>query len=126
MKRALRQALEPVLRDLRATGAPALEVLDEEWEQGPPRFASAWLVGESGSFGVSVRVFARKRDRIAKVAEQVQQWVIEDLWPAAAPIWPPCPNHPDTHPLWVSMIRGIATWTCPRDGTAIAPVGSLT
>jgi len=39
--------------------------------------------------------------------------------------WPPCPYHPDSHPMKVSTRAAVAVWTCPADETSIAPIGAL-
>ena len=64
-------------------------------------------------------------DRIAMVADQVQEWVIEALWATAPTNWPPCPDHPGTHPLSANVANGAAVWTCPKDGSSFVAIGAL-
>lgn len=121
----LSRALEPVLRDIRASGVPVPDIRDDDWADDP-QVATAMLWSPDGSgTGVRVDVDAAEAERVAMVADQVQEWVIEELWGQAATNWPPCPNHPHSHPLSVSTRDDVAFWVCPRDGMAFAPLGSL-
>jgi hypothetical protein len=82
-----------------------------------------WSPDGSGT-GIRVELLAPEAERVAMIADQVQEWVIEELWGSAPTNWPPCPNHPGSHPLAASA-RDVAMWSCPADGTPVAPVGSL-
>ena len=114
-----------VLADLRATGGPLPFVDDEDWRNDPD-YASAMLGGHDGSgIGISVRLADAESDRIASVADQVQEWAIEELRIRSATNWPPCPHRPDAHPLAAVNRNGVARWACPSDSTAFAPIGSL-
>ena len=75
--------------------------------------------------GVWVSTTDDEQTRIAMLADQVQEFVIEELWSHAPTNWPPCPQHPDTHPLIATVVEGVATWVCPREGTPCSAVGSL-
>ncbi|WP_433173977.1 hypothetical protein [Actinoallomurus sp. CA-150999] len=125
MDEVLRRALEPVLRDIRATGVPEPDVRDDDWADDDLS-ASAFLWSRDGS-GAGVRVdrAAAEADRVVQVADQVQEWVIEELWGRAATNWPRCPQHPETHPLRASTHGRSAMWVCPGEGTPVSPVGSL-
>lgn len=119
------QALEPVLRDIRASGAPVPRIGDEDWA-ADPEVASAMLFSDdSNGAGFRVRLGGPAADRIADVADQVQDWVIDELMGTTATNWPPCPHHPDSHPLRAAVHDGVATWLCPSDATPFSPVGSL-
>ncbi len=125
MHNLLLVALQPVLRDARATGVPAPTVRDEEWAERPVT-ASAYLDSPDGSSaGVQVALDNSEADRVVEVAAQVQEVIIEDLWPDLPTNWPPCPHHPDSHPLSASNRNGTATWTCPTDHTPVCAVGDL-
>ena len=58
----------------------------------------------------------------------MQEWAIEDqLWGSEAPTnWPPCPEHPDSHPMEATTADSTAVWICPRSRHAIAAIGALT
>jgi len=125
MHETLRESLDPVLRDLRSTGGPVPRVSDSDWI-GHPSMASAMVHGHGfESTGISVLLLASKAEQVASIADQVQEWAIEQLWGGASTNWPPCPLHPTTHPLMASVVDNVATWVCPRDATAIAPIGEL-
>ncbi len=121
MDDVLRQALEPVLRDIESTGAPTPRIGDADWAN---EAAMLWSADGSG-MGVTVTATDPEADRTAKAADQVQEWVIEELWGQAATNWPPCPNHPDSHPLSAEVRDDVAVWVCPRERTVFAAVGSL-
>lgn len=118
-------AMAPVLADLRATGGPLPRVADTEWTNDPAApSAMLWSPSGSGS-GISVRLGDSPADRVANAADQVQEWAIEELWADSPTNWPPCRRHPGTHPLAAAVIGGIPRWTCPKDGTGFAEIGSL-
>jgi hypothetical protein len=126
------QALETVLHDLRAEGALL------------PRVSVAagyglMLHGPDGSgHGVRWPESGSAADRLANLADQVQEWAVEALWLAGvSAVWPRCPQHPNSHPLlatvgvWVGaggegeVDAEAAIWTCPRSGAVVARVGEL-
>jgi len=122
----LRQALDVALRDIRSLGVPEPEIRDTIWIKDPA-YPSAVLgsIGGAGT-GISVRLADPQAERLARVADQVQDWVIEELWSRHEPTnWPTCPAHPDSHPLICVTRDGTAVWTCPIDLTEFSPVGSL-
>jgi hypothetical protein len=56
-------------------------------------------------------------ERVAEVADRVQQWFIETvLWTDRATNSPPCPWHRDGHPLVPRAIEAGAARCCPVDG----------
>ena len=125
MDAILVDALGPVLRDIRATGVPEPEVRDEDWADDPELATAMLCDARGGCTGVRVDRSEPEPHRIAMMADQVQEWVIEELWPTAPTNWPPCPDHPDTHPLTAKVAHGDAMWTCPADGSTVVAVGSL-
>lgn len=123
MKEELATALEPVLRDLSGSCAVRPRVV-EEVHDGE---ACVMLYEPDGS-GVGIGVWPGGDDaeRVARVADQVQDWAVEALWAAARPaVWPECPAHPGSHPLRAGVRGGVAVWSCPRTGEAAALVGEL-
>jgi hypothetical protein len=103
----LSEAMAPVLRDLLAAGITAPRIEDRDWIE-EPRSSSAMLWTPDGSgTGVCVSATAPEHERIARVTDQVQEWVFEQLWGDGAPTnWPPCPRHPKSHPMKVSTRDG--------------------
>ena len=126
MDDVLREALEPILRDLRAAGLEEPRIEDREWTDDPDRpSAMLWSPDGSGS-GVSVLRPAAPSERIAAVADQVQEWAIEgQLWGAGLTNWPRCPRHPDSHPMQATTVNGSAVWVCPASHDVVAPIGAL-
>ena len=127
MDSALSEALAPVLRDLENSGAPLPDVRDRQWSDVPGQ-VTAMLYGPDGSGqGVSAMAGEPLPDRIASVADQVQEWAVEALWHAGRPAtWPECPEHPGSHPLAARLRDHRAAWTCPKTGNLICAVGELT
>ena len=80
-----------------------------------------------GSRGVWVELAASRAEQVARLAEQVQEWEVEELCAAGrSATWPECPEHPNRHPLEpVVTDAGAAIWRCPRTGLAIGPIGAL-
>lgn len=121
----LREALAPVLSDLGGAGVALPRIEEADWT-GDPGVPSAMLWSRDGSgTGISVRRSAPAYDRVATVADQVQGWVIEELWGSAPTNWPPCPHHPSNHPLAATTHDGTAVWACPLRGAVVAPIGGL-
>lgn len=117
--------MAPVLRDLRSTGIAPPRIEDRDWTDDPSS-ASVMLWSPDGSgAGVYVSRAAPEFEREAMVADQVQDWVIEELWGDGPTNWPPCPRHPNSHPMTVSTREAAAVWTCPADEVVILPVGEL-
>jgi hypothetical protein len=127
----LRASLDPILRDLRSTNGPVpklseFPVLDEVDDFGDLQIAGVWLGGQGGArTGITVMISADEAYRIYRVADQVQEWAIEELWPASSTNWPPCPTHPDSHPLVAEVVGDVAVWMCPADSMPVASIGAL-
>jgi hypothetical protein len=92
-------SLEQLRRDLRATGRA--QYTD---------FVSARAT-EVAAFENEPRRF------VERVVEDVQQRLQDEFIDTT---WPTCPRH-SNHPL--TFVEG--AWRCPRDGAAVAPLGSL-
>jgi hypothetical protein len=122
----LSEALAPVLRDLGNSGSLMPEVRDEQWA-GLPGQVTAMLHSADGTGqGVSAMAAEPLPQRIASVADQVQEWAVEALWQAGRPAtWPECPRHPDSHPLMAVVREGRAVWICPSTGDLVSDVGRL-
>ena len=80
---------------------------------------------DGGGMGVHVVPAAQTFEQIASLADQVQEWVIEELWGQGPTNWPRCPHHPNTHPMKALAHDEVATWVCPVDNTFVAVIGSL-
>jgi hypothetical protein len=129
----LRATLEPILRDLRSSGAIVPDVVEEAHDDPGPDRVAAWIQPPSnpdsqgvGSQCIYVQVDLAAPERLAELADQIQEWEVEELCAAGRPAtWPECPQHPDSHPL-APEARGVqAAWCCPRTGQVIDPIGAL-
>jgi hypothetical protein len=123
--------MDLVLHDLRSTNGPVPKLsdsppFDEVDDNGDVQIAGVWLRGQGGAGqGVSLMVSAGEAYRIYCVADQVQQWAIDELWPGSPTNWPPCPTHPNSHPLVAEIVGEVAVWMCPADSMPVAPIGAL-
>lgn len=125
------EALETVLRDLRAQGVVEPKIRVEQ------DYTMLYAPDGSGQ-GVSWPEHGPAADRLAWLADQVQEWAVEALWRQGAPaVWPHCPWHPNTHPLKATVEPDTdtqaqtetetesAVWVCPNTGATVARVGEL-
>lgn len=97
---------------------------DPDWtEDSETTSAMFWGSDGSGS-GVSVLHSDSPGERIADMADRVQEGAIEDqLWRTGATNWPPCPAHPRTHPLSAATVNDQAVWVCPTGRDVVARIG---
>jgi hypothetical protein len=126
MDAALAEALSPVLRDLASSGSVIPEVRDDRWA-GVEGLETGVLRSPDGSGqGVSVMTGESLPQRIASVADQVQEWAVEELCSVGRPTnWPQCPQHRSSHPPSAVVRDGRAVWACPATGRPISETGRL-
>ncbi|WP_322919440.1 hypothetical protein [Nocardioides renjunii] len=124
MDDVLREALEPVLRDLARAGHVAPVFDSTDWMSDDEYAATMMWSSDGTGSSVSVRRSAPLPERVVQAADRVQEWAIEgELWTAGRTNWPPCPRHPANHPLEATLVRGNAVWVCPTDEVEIAAIG---
>ena len=129
----LRASLEPVLRDMRNSGAIVPRVVEEAHDDPGPGGVSAWIQPpdgagshDVGSRGIHVQVGLPPAERLVGLADQLQDWEVEELAAAGRPAtWPECPQHPGSHPLSPRVPGGQAAWCCPVSGQVISVIGAL-
>ena len=122
----LEAALPPVRSDLANTIGLTFIVREEHWSDHPDQ-RTAWLAGDSGG-GVGIFVMAGESApaQVAAIADQVQEWAIEELWgQGRSATWPVCPEHPKTHSLKPVVHDGVAVWCCPVSLAVVSAIGSL-
>ena len=126
MDSKLSEALAPVLDDLRNSRGPVPEVRDAQWSDFPGQVTAMLHAADGSAQGVSVMAPEPFPQRVVSVAEQVQEWAVEELWRAGRrAVWPECPQHPNSHPLAPTVREDHAVWTCPKSGHAADRIGSL-
>lgn len=124
----LGRALDRILRDL--AGIPAPRVEPSDWQDWPGA-ESAYLWAPDGSGrGVFVDPALAPAEQVVQLADQVQEWAVEELCAARQPTnWPRCPDHPDNHPMAPAVAQGVgegvAAWCCPRSGRTVREIGTL-
>lgn len=124
MDDVLRRALEPVLSDIRSTGAPRPRVEDKQWDSDPGVSSAMLWAADDSRRGISTRPGLSALGQIVAIADQVQEWVIEERWSEGSN-WPPCPIHPRTHPMTPAVVSESAQWVCPISGTPFGTIGQL-
>lgn len=124
MEHVMEEALAPILRDLGRAGIEPPTFDGRDW-MGDPDYAAVMMWSADGSgTGLSVRRTASLVDRVVSAADQVQEWAIEgQLWGWSSTNWPPCPQHPDNHPLQPAVVGPDALWICPVSRAVVAPIG---
>ena len=123
----LRETMAPVLRDVQASGAVSPVIWEETQDGVHDEWVSVMLWSADGTgMGVFIPTEPTAADQVARLAEQVQEWEIEELAAAGLATWPECPDHPDSHPLEPAAAeQNQAVWRCPRSGHVISQVGAL-
>src|SRR4051812_40805372 len=128
LEAALQEALAPVLADIRATGAPEPRVGPITEDMLRPAFRdhafpendlpepdlwgfTLWSA-DGGRTGVFLTHDSAPMWQLLDVTDRVQEWVIEELWGRHSN-WPPCPQHPSSHPMQAVEHEGQAWWACP-------------
>ena len=124
----LHDTLAPVLRDIQASGAVLPVIRDETRDPVGDDFVSVMMWSSDGTgMGVHVPTQDTAAARVARLAEQVQEWEIEELAAVGrSATWPECPDHPNSHPLQPGLSdQDTAVWCCPRSGRVISQVGAF-
>ena len=117
-------ALQPVLRDIRATGVPVPTVQFTRQED-----KDLWLAiltaSDESSHGFYIDLSLTRAQLVCSIAESTQEWVFDEMQRAGRTNWPQCPLHPRTHPLQAVLSKGIPQWACPSENIAISEIGQL-
>jgi hypothetical protein len=123
----LESILTPILRDLAATCAVRLEIVDERWVPAVQQ-ESSFTVRDASGRETRVAIVGTQElwQDIADTAERMQEVAVEALWFEAQSVaWPDCPDHSNTHPLEAAVVSSRAVWRCPLTRQVIAEIGSL-
>lgn len=120
----IEDALAPVLRDMRNTGAPTPKVSFKS--EDSTNFWLATLTASDGSsHGISLDLSLPREYVITAAAVGTQEWVFDELQIVGGTNWPPCPLHPRNHPLDAAVRDGNPAWVCPAEHTIITEIGAL-
>jgi hypothetical protein len=122
----LNRTLVAVLAHLEAGGAPLPTVQLEAWQSWPAaESAYLWAADGSGQ-GVWVDTAKTAAEQVAMVADQVQDWAVEELCRLGLPTnWPRCPEHPVNHPMEPAVDAGVAVWRCSASKRPACEIGHL-
>ena len=113
---------------MRSSGAIVPDIIEEAHDDLGPDCVCTWIQspgGGAGSRGIRVQVSLPAPERLADLADQLQEWEVEELAAAGRPAtWPECPQQPGTH-RWLPGPGDQAAWCCPASGQAIRVIGAL-
>ncbi|MDW6057086.1 hypothetical protein SAZ11_02005 [Streptomyces sp. FXJ1.4098] len=114
------EALETVLRDLRAQCAVQPHIRADD------TYGIMLFAPDGSGQGLTSPPGGTAAERLANLADQVQEWAVEALWSeGASAVWPQCPTHPDAHPLTATVRAETAVWVCPKRGATLTRIGEL-
>ncbi|WP_458108564.1 hypothetical protein M1D51_03620 [Arthrobacter sp. R3-55] len=119
------EIINRVLQDVNSSGLTEPRVEAVDWDEDPQAIsAMIYSTRDSTGQGVSVRAHIPGADQLASVADQIQEWVIEENGPTNSN-WPQCPWHPNNHPLAAQAVGDHGVWACPVLLTPVAVIGEL-
>ncbi|GAB3812456.1 hypothetical protein [Kribbella italica] len=127
MEISLADALGLVVRDLERTGGLTLRVLDEPVDNSYD-YESVWMMSAAapGRTGLMAPRWFGDAERVVHVADQVQEFILEELWGLGrSATWPECAEHPGSHPLEARLTDDGPGWVCPKSGRTGARIGEL-
>jgi hypothetical protein len=126
MQEHLSRAMTHVLHDLEVTGAPVPQIEASDWQDYPGAESAFLRAQDNSGMGVWVDTGVSEGEQTAMLADQVQEWLVEELCGIRqATNWPQCPEHPHNHPLGAVVQGGRATWSCPTSGRSVSEIGRL-
>jgi len=119
-----REAVAPLLRDLRATGETLPDIREESRHDRGEDAICAWIQGpgQAGQ-GIDVWLTGTAAFQLYSLAEQFQSWKVDQLGPGSC--WPRCREHAPDGGLMPDIDGAVAVWICPVSGQIIAPIGAL-
>ena len=122
----LTAALDPILADLAGEANVVPEIRESNWA-GPQSLCADLSFDGAGVVGIMTTKGATHSTQVADLADQIQDWAVDVLFSARrSPVWPRCPEHPDSHPLKPTESDGRAAWVCPVSSKVVAQIGLLT
>lgn len=126
VKRSIDEMLDVIFRDLAAAGIPLPRVDPTPWQSWEPSESVMIFAPDGSGMGVWLDLTLTQQPALAQLADQVQEWVVEELPGLGRPTnWPVCPAHPANHPRQAVVEEGRAVWVCPAGGDGSTPIGGL-
>jgi hypothetical protein len=126
VNREIDAAIDLISKDLMAGGVPLPRVEPKAWQNLEPSQSVMLFAADGSGMGVWLDLSQPHAERLAHLADQVQEWAVEELARLRRPTnWPVCPAHPVNHPLKANVESGQAVWACPHRNAASSPVGGL-
>lgn len=123
---AIDEALSLILRDLAAGDVPLPRIEQTTWQSWQPSESVVLYAADGSGMGVWLDLTLPDAQALAHLANQVQDWAIEELWSLGRDTnWPICAAHPATHPRQAVVDHGRAVWACPAGIADSSPVGAL-
>lgn len=112
--------------DLVAGGVPLPRIEPSRWQDWDPSESVMLFAADGSGIGVWLDLGLSQAHGLAHLADQVQDWAVEELARLGLPTnWPACAAHPTNHPLQATVEGGRAVWVCPGGGAASSPIGKL-
>jgi hypothetical protein len=126
MTRAIDAALDLIAHDLVAGGVPLPRVEPEAWQTWEPSESVKLFAADGTGMGVWLDLGLPEADALAHLADQVQEWAVEEMARLRRPTnWPACVAHPANHPLQAVVDGGRAVWVCPAGAEVSVPIGGV-
>jgi hypothetical protein len=126
MPRAIDIALELIANDLVAGDVPVPRIEQTTWQDWDSSESVMLFAADGSGQGVWLDLGLPQAERMAHLADQVQDWAVEELARLGRSTnWPACPDHPATHPLEAAAENDRAVWACPARGATSSPIGGL-
>jgi hypothetical protein len=124
--RKIDELLDVVMSDLRVAGLDGWRIQPSDWQDWEPSESALLRAPDGSAMGVWIDLSADAAQQLAELADQVQEWAVEELGAQRRPTnWPQCPAHPDNHPMQARVRKGNAVWACPSRGGAVILIGQL-
>ena len=123
----LRETVGPLLRDLEAAGLRLPDIREEVRYGCDPAQVCAWIEEvDGGGSGIVILKELPAPERVALLAEQIQNWAADQLHDASLyPEWPVCPIHPAAGRAHPEVRDAAAVWVCSQARHPISAIGSL-
>lgn len=126
VNRLIDALLDLIVKDLVAGDVPVPRVEPTTWQDWDPSESVMLFAADGSGMGVWLNLGLPQAQGLAHIADQVQDWAVEELARLGRPAnWPVCSAHPVNHALQATVEGGQAVWACPTGSAAALPIGGL-